>query len=91
MAEAGEARAVPVGGGLGLACLLCGGSSFWRRYPKAVNRVDQHLLLTDAVAHQPLDELRKGQEWLGFAEVCATCGFVHWFSSEAHKRRAASG
>ncbi|MEO5679320.1 MAG: hypothetical protein ABIS47_06600 [Acidimicrobiales bacterium] len=84
-----DARPVPIGGGLGLSCLVCAGTAFWRRYPKSVARSDQLLLLADDAADQALRDLRDHPRWPGFAEVCATCGFVHWFSSEATKRRQA--
>ncbi len=82
---------MPIGAGASLRCLVCGGPSFWRRYPKAVDRTDQLLLLAEEAGPQALRDLREQQRWPGFAEVCATCGFVHWFSSEAVKRRAALG
>ena len=82
-------RPVPIGGGASLRCLVCGFGSFWRRYPKAAERSDQLLLLAEDADTQSLRDLR--DHWPGFAEVCATCGFVHWFSSEAHKRRAPAG
>ena len=87
-ADPGRARAVPTGGGQTLSCLVCGGASFWRRYPKAVDRADQLLLLAEEATVQALRDLREQQRWPGFAEVCAACGFVHWFSSEAPRRRS---
>ena len=80
-------RPVPIGGGASLRCLVCGSSAFWRRYPKAVDRTDQLLLLAEEAADQALRDLREHHRWQGFAEVCDTCGFVHWFSSEATRRR----
>ncbi len=82
------ARQVPIGGGATLSCLVCRSSRFWRRYPKAVSRTDQLLLLAEEAETQPLPDLRNEKRWVGFAEVCATCGFVHWFSSEATAHRA---
>jgi len=64
-----------------------GATEFWRRYPKAVDRTDQLLLLAEDAADQAFRDLREHHRWQGFAEVCATCGFVHWFSSEATRRR----
>lgn len=88
--EADEARAVPIGSGTGLRCLVCGGAGFWRRYPKQVDRTDQLLLLAEEASTQDIRTLRENQRWPGFAEVCAACGFVHWFSSEATRRRKPS-
>jgi len=82
-----DARPVPIGAGAGLRCLVCGATEFWRRYPKAVDRTDQLLLLAEDAADQAFRDLREHHRWQGFAEVCATCGFVHWFSSEATRRR----
>lgn len=86
-ATAAQARPVPIGGGVTLSCLVCRGDAFWRRYPKAVDRSDQLLLLAEEATDQTIRDLRDNQRWQGFAEVCSTCGFVHWFSSEATKRR----
>ncbi|CAA9235876.1 MAG: hypothetical protein AVDCRST_MAG76-1510 [uncultured Acidimicrobiales bacterium] len=82
---------MPIGGGASLCCLVCGASAFWRRYPKAVDRTDQLLLLAEEAADQALRDLREHHRWQGFAEVCATCGLVHWFSSEAAGRRPRAG
>ncbi len=87
--ETAAARPVPIGGGASLHCLVCGAGTFWRRYPKAVDRTDQLLLLAEEAADQAFRDLREHHRWQGFAEVCATCGFVHWFSSEATLRRQA--
>ena len=57
--------------------------------PTAEDRTDQLLLLAEDAAKQALWNLREQQRWPGFAEVCATRGFVHWCSREAVKRRQA--
>ncbi len=82
-----DARAVPIGSGVDLRCLVCGATAFWRRYPKAVDRTDQLLLLAEDATDQSVRDLRDHHRWQGFAEVCCGCGFVHWFSSEAVTRR----
>ena len=45
-----DARAVPIGSGRDLRCLVCGATAFWRRYPKAVDHADQLLLLAEDAA-----------------------------------------
>jgi hypothetical protein len=83
------ARTVSIGGGAALRCLVCGSGSFWRRHPKAVHRTDQVLMLAKKAGRPRFRD--PSQSWPGFAEVCASCGFVHWFSSEATKRRPEPG